>query len=260
MTTPTDPVMTPEAAMREAAKLAMDDLFYDPHEDDQYPDDTRIREWASYGMTISDMREYIMSVVDKAIRALPLSTPVVAHQGAESDRQAIDNLLHAVGQMLLEAGEGFRIGRGAEVADAYEAALSPTPEPQGWRPHTPEERLASDILAELMRARAKFPGKNVTFAALVEEVGELATATFEEGRDRVRKEAVQVAVMAMRMVLDGDHTFDAWREGKGLDPLLPAAPMAGGGASDGDQRITEGWGVCARMGQSSRQGSMQSKR
>lgn len=85
---------------------------------------------------------------------------------------------------------------------------------------SPEGALADEILAELTRARSKFPGKNVTFAALVEEIGELATATFEEGRDRVRKEAVQVAVMAMRMVLDGDHTFDAWRAMNGLDPLV----------------------------------------
>lgn len=84
---------------------------------------------------------------------------------------------------------------------------------------TPEQELIEQISAELKRARKKFPGKNVTFAALVEEVGELATATFEESRDRVRKEAVQVAVMAMRMVLDGDHCFDDWRAEKGLDPL-----------------------------------------
>lgn len=84
---------------------------------------------------------------------------------------------------------------------------------------TAEQELLEQIRSELARARAKFPGKNVTFAALVEEVGELATATFEEGRDRVREEAVQVAVMAMRMVLDGDHTFDDWRAERGLDPL-----------------------------------------
>jgi hypothetical protein len=83
----------------------------------------------------------------------------------------------------------------------------------------PEQVLADEILRELVCARSKFPGKNVTFAALVEEVGELATATFEESRARVRKEAVQVAVMAMRMVLDGDHTFDDWRSSKGLDAL-----------------------------------------
>lgn len=82
-----------------------------------------------------------------------------------------------------------------------------------------EEQLCREILEELARARDKFPGKNVTFAALVEEVGELAKATFEEPRDNVRKEAVQVAVMAMRMVLDGDHTFDEWRASKNLDPL-----------------------------------------
>lgn len=96
----------------------------------------------------------------------------------------------------------------------------------------PEHQLAADVLAELSRARAKFPGKNVTFAALVEEVGELATATFEESADRVRKEAVQVAVMAMRMVLDGDHCFDGWRAEKGLDPLDPSirAALEGGAA------------------------------
>ena len=84
---------------------------------------------------------------------------------------------------------------------------------------SPEQELADAILAELVRARAKWPGKNVTFAALVEEVGELATATFEESRARVREEAIQVAVMAMRMVLDGDHTFNDWRQGRGLDAL-----------------------------------------
>lgn len=82
------------------------------------------------------------------------------------------------------------------------------------------ESLLADIVRELFHARTKFPGLNVTLAALMEEVGELAKATFEEPRANVRKEAVQVAVMAMRMVLDGDHTFDAWRARKGLDALV----------------------------------------
>src|SRR5690606_21414262 len=89
--------------------------------------------------------------------------------------------------------------------------------------------LAAEILAELRRAREKFPGDNVTTLALVEEVGELAKATFEESRDRVRQEAIQVAVMAMRVVLDGDRTLDAWRESKGLDPLVVAARRGEGG-------------------------------
>src|SRR5690606_42101966 len=58
---------------------------------------------------------------------------------------------------------------------------------------------------------------------LVEEVGELAKALIDESRERVRQEAIQVAVMAMRVVLDGDRTLDAWRESKGLDPLVVTA-------------------------------------
>ena len=85
---------------------------------------------------------------------------------------------------------------------------------------TKEEKVMGEILAELTRAREKFPGKNVTFAALVEEVGEVATAIFEESRENVRKEAIQVAVMACRLILDGDETYEPWRKEKGLDTLV----------------------------------------
>ena len=84
--------------------------------------------------------------------------------------------------------------------------------------------LIRDIRNELLRARAKFPGDNVTMLALMEEVGELAKASFEECRDNVRKEAVQVAVMAIRMVLDGDATLNDWRSTRGLDPLTGHKP------------------------------------
>lgn len=82
-----------------------------------------------------------------------------------------------------------------------------------------ERVLVEEILAELHRARAKFPGDNVTTLALVEEVGELATAAFSESAANVRKEAVQVACMAMRVVLDGDVTLVDWRRINGLDPM-----------------------------------------
>lgn len=110
----------------------------------------------------------------------------------------------------------------ADIARHDRAVANPKTLDQADRER--EVTLLNEIDAELGRARAKFPGKNVTFAALVEEVGELATATFEEPRANVRKEAVQVAVMAIRMVLDGDHTFDDWRASKNLDPLTNGEP------------------------------------
>ena len=88
------------------------------------------------------------------------------------------------------------------------------------QPVDPVPELVADILAELKRARAKFPGPNVTMLALMEEVGELATAVFEEPRANVRAEAVQVASMAMRVVLDGDETVTQWRADRGLDPIV----------------------------------------
>lgn len=88
------------------------------------------------------------------------------------------------------------------------------------------DALLEEIKVELGRARRKFPGDDVTMLALMEEVGELAKATFEESSANVRSEAVQVAVMAIRGALDGDGTLTTWREQKGLDPLI------GGGVED----------------------------
>lgn len=83
-----------------------------------------------------------------------------------------------------------------------------------------EGMVVREILLELERARTKFPGPDATLAALVEEVGEVAKALMDESRERVRKEAVQVAVMAIRLILDGDATLDEFRRSKGLDPLI----------------------------------------
>lgn len=90
-----------------------------------------------------------------------------------------------------------------------------------------EHELITEIFAELERARTKFPGDNVTTLAMAEEAGELATAVFEEPRDAVRKEAVQTAVMALRVVLDGDATLRVWRAMRGLDPLVEGEELSG---------------------------------
>jgi NTP pyrophosphatase (non-canonical NTP hydrolase) len=71
-----------------------------------------------------------------------------------------------------------------------------------------------EVLIELAKARSKFTVQDVwvTLAALTEEVGELNQAILqlkhepEKGKtiQDVRKEACQVAVMAIRVILDAE--------------------------------------------------------
>lgn len=75
------------------------------------------------------------------------------------------------------------------------------------------------VADELHRARGRHPGDNATLAALTEEVGELAQAMLDDEPNHVRDEAVQVAAMAMRLVLDGDYWMNMYRASKGLDPV-----------------------------------------
>ncbi len=64
------------------------------------------------------------------------------------------------------------------------------------------------ISDEVMRARLKFPGNRFLLAALVEEVGELAKAMLQnEGKERIEREAIQVAAVAVRILEEGDATF-----------------------------------------------------
>jgi NTP pyrophosphatase (non-canonical NTP hydrolase) len=79
-------------------------------------------------------------------------------------------------------------------------------------PMYPEQMFWRDVIAELQRARAKFPQQDsvTTALALTEEVGELARDVLQQrfeskkyrGYAELRKEAVQTAVMAIRVALD----------------------------------------------------------
>ena len=62
---------------------------------------------------------------------------------------------------------------------------------------------------EAYNARAKHPGNMHLLAALAEELGELAKAHLEnETPERIRAEAVQVAVVALRIFEEGAGEFD----------------------------------------------------
>ena len=87
-----------------------------------------------------------------------------------------------------------------------------------------DNEMMACIMEELRRARTKFPDQSdlVTLPGLSEEVGELNEAVLDfkyiaaehrKGKTYadVKKEAVQVAVMAIRVALDCDlegHTDD----------------------------------------------------
>jgi NTP pyrophosphatase (non-canonical NTP hydrolase) len=83
----------------------------------------------------------------------------------------------------------------------------------GGIPDTSDENALSvwtlsQLQAEVIRARRKFPGNALLLAALTEEVGELARELLQRGgKERIRKEAYQVACVALRIVEEGDATF-----------------------------------------------------
>jgi hypothetical protein len=82
----------------------------------------------------------------------------------------------------------------------------------------------SEVKAELSRARAKFPGRRIMMLALAEEFGELAKALLDDSPASIRREAVQTAVMAARVAIDGDESVDVWRSKKGLGPVGIGVP------------------------------------
>lgn len=81
----------------------------------------------------------------------------------------------------------------------------------------PEELTMDALRAEVRRARTKFPGNRYLLAALTEETGELARALLQrKPKDEVHRECLQVAAVALRILEEGDSTFDDLTEAEAL--------------------------------------------
>lgn len=77
------------------------------------------------------------------------------------------------------------------------------------------------VRAEIIRARTKFPGDNLTTIAMFEEAGEVAKAVLDESPEAIRVECIQLACMAARITLDGDSSTTKYRaERRGLGPIV----------------------------------------
>lgn len=76
-------------------------------------------------------------------------------------------------------------------------------------PRGPAAASLTALMERVAKGRAKFPGNRFMLAALTEEVGELARALLQrKGPEEVRAEALDVAVVAIRIFEEGDATFD----------------------------------------------------
>jgi len=105
---------------------------------------------------------------------------------------------------------GFNVGDRVEILVAKKLTNKATKSERNI--HAETDRMLFQIDEELERAREKFPTQTlwVTLAALSEEVGELNQAALHKyiehkvgaSVDDIYEEAVQVAVMAIRVALD----------------------------------------------------------
>ena len=68
--------------------------------------------------------------------------------------------------------------------------------------------LINEINTEWRKALRKFPENRNLTVALMEEVGELARAELHKQPEEIKKEAVQVIVVALRIYTEGDGSIE----------------------------------------------------
>jgi hypothetical protein len=110
-------------------------------------------------------------------------------------------------QVKRDAKGGYEKGRSRKVKMiewTYEMQVQELPGVPAVRVETLEE-----LAAEINRARKKFPRNTLLYTALGEEFGELGKALLQEGNGpSARREALQVACVALRILEEGDPVYD----------------------------------------------------
>ena len=81
----------------------------------------------------------------------------------------------------------------------------------------PRSATIQALAEEIVRARTKFPGNALLTVALGEEFGELCQAQLQrKSRKEIRKEALQVACVALRIYEEGDATLSTVKDEEAL--------------------------------------------
>jgi hypothetical protein len=138
-------------------------------------------------------------------------------------RTAAAKAMNASGKPMIAAGVTVSaadmeiVGEGRECMARY--YLGKEARPAG-RPTVPLVITLALLKTEVFKARSKFPSNEHLFAALLEEVGELAHEMTRD-RQRQREEALQVACVAIRIAEEGDADFG------GAEPCAAPLRIAG---------------------------------
>ena len=136
-------------------------------------------------------------------------------------RAAAAKAMNASGKLAADvtvsAADMEIVGEGRECKARY--YLGEEARPAG-KPTVPLVITLALLKTEVFKARSKFPSNEHLFAALLEEVGELAYEMTRD-RQRQREEALQVACVAIRIAEEGDADFG------GAEPCAAPRRIAG---------------------------------
>jgi hypothetical protein len=156
----------------------------------------------------------------------PISAPFISATALLEREIAAEELVHGPGNVPRSHWQSMAKHLASRLAEAeqklvaagysWDVEAGKFIRRDGLEMDFPTSLILQCVKIELLRARQKFPSSEYSMTALMEEVGELAKALLDEPLQRVQAEAVQVAVMAIRVATEGDSSFSNIRARNGL--------------------------------------------